>query len=112
MDAFISSQGINYTVQRIYEDQHFKFGDGQTYNSNMNHEMEVEIGQLKTTIKTSVVDVNIPLLLWMDYLKNWGVVIDTGKKGVACKKEQIIISDWCQQVQSLETINSKWENTS
>ena len=33
----------------------------------------------KTTIETSVVDVNIPLILGMDYLKRWGIVIDTGK---------------------------------
>ena len=79
MDAFIASKGENEMVRRKYEDQNFKFGDGKVYKSNLSHEISVDIGGFKTTIETSVVDVNIPLLLGMDYLKRWGIVIDTGK---------------------------------
>ena len=88
MDAFISSKGKHEQVRRKYEDQNFKFGDGNIYNSNLSHEIEVEIGDLKTTIETSVVDVNIPLLLGMDYLKKWGVVIDTGKEQLHIRKSK------------------------
>ena len=88
MHAFIASKGKNEQVRRRYEDQNFKFGDGNIYNSNLSHEIEVEIGELKTTIETSVVDVNIPLLLGMDYLKKWGVVIDTGRQELYIRKSK------------------------
>ena len=54
----------------------------------MNHKINVEIGGYKTTINTSVVDVNTPLLLGMDYLKKWGVVIDTGKDELYIRKSK------------------------
>ena len=44
----------------------------------MSHSREVRIGELKTTLETSLVDANISLLLGMDYLKKWVVIIDTG----------------------------------
>ena len=86
MDAFIASKGKFETVKREYENQPFKFGDGKVFHSNMSHEIEVEIGDFKTTLKTSVVDVNIPLLLGMDYLKKWGIVIDTGRQELYIRK--------------------------
>ena len=88
MDAFISSKGKDELIRRSFENQSFKFGDGNIYNSNMNHKINVEIGGYKTTINTSVVDVNIPLLLGMDYLKKWGVVIDTGKDELYIRKSK------------------------
>ena len=86
MDAFLASKGKNTVIKRRYENQSFKFGDGKVYTSNMSHEIEVEIGELKTTLETSVVNVNIPLLLGMDYLKKWGVVIDTGNEEIFIRK--------------------------
>ena len=86
MDAFIASKGKYEHIKRSYENQSFKFGDGKIYNSNMNHEINVEIGGYKTTLNTSVVDTNIPLLLGMDYLKKWGVIIDTGKEELYLRK--------------------------
>ena len=80
IDAFIESRGAGEVIKRKFEDQNFKFGDGKVYNSGLSHNLEVEIGSFKTTIETSVVDVNIPLLLGMDYMKKWGVIIDTGKQ--------------------------------
>ena len=88
IDAFIASKGNNFYVRRTHEDQNFRFGDGHIYNSNMSHAIDVEIGKLKTTIETSVVDVNIPLLLGMDYLKKLGVVIDTGKEQLHIRKSR------------------------
>ena len=88
MDAFIASKGKHIHVERKYEDQKFKFGDGNVYNSSMSHAINVEIGDLKTTIQTSVVEANIPLLLGMDYLKKWGVVIDTGKEMIHIRKSK------------------------
>ena len=88
MDAFIASKGKNCYVRRTCEDQNSKFGDGHVYKSNMSHAIDVEIGGYKTVIETSVVDVNIPLLLGMDYLKRWGVVIDTGKEQLHIRKSR------------------------
>ena len=68
MDAFLASKGKNTFIKRTVEKQSFKFGDGNVYTSDMSHEIEVEIGGLKTTLETSVVNVNIPLLLGMNYL--------------------------------------------
>ena len=48
--------------------------------------MDVEIGELKTTLETSVVDAYIPRLLGMDFLKKWGVIIDTGKEKIHIRK--------------------------
>ena len=86
MDAFIASKGNDFKVERRYEDENFKFGDGKVYNSSMSHSINVEVGELKTTLETSVVDANIPLLLGMDYLKKWGVIIDTGKEKIHIRK--------------------------
>ena len=88
MDAFIASKGKNFQVKRKYEDQSFKFGDGNIYSSSLSHSIDVEIGDYKTTIETSVIDANIPLLLGMDYLKKWGVVIDTGKDKIQIRKSK------------------------
>ena len=37
MDAFIASKGKNFQVKRKYEDQSFKFGDGNIYSSSLSH---------------------------------------------------------------------------
>ena len=79
MDAFIVFEGNDFKVERRYEDENFKFGDAKVYNSSMRYSIKVEIEELKTTLETSVVDANIPLLLGTDYLKKWGVIMDTGK---------------------------------
>ena len=79
MEAFIAFKGNDFKVERRYDDENFKFEGGKVYNSSMSHSMEVRIEELKTTLETSVVDANIPLLLGMDYLKKWVVIIDTGK---------------------------------
>ena len=79
MEAFIAFKGNDFKVERRYDDENFKFEGGKVYNSSLSHSMEVRIEELKTTLETSVVDANIPLLLGMDYLKKWVVIIDTGK---------------------------------
>ena len=88
MDTFIASKDKNFIVKRKYENQSFKFGDGSIYNSSLSHAIDIEIGDCKTTLETSVVDVNIPLLLGMDYLKKWGVVIGTGKDKIHIRESK------------------------
>ena len=80
MEAFIAFKGNDFKVERRYDDENFKFEGGKVYNSSMSHSMEVRIEELKTTLETSVVDANIPLLLGMGYLEKWVVFIDTGQE--------------------------------
>ena len=107
IDSFIVSKGKYETVKREYENQHFKFGDGKVFHSNMSHEIKIEIVGFKTTSKTSVVDVNIPLLLGMDYLKKWGIVINTGKDELYIRKSN---ESFKSDTKSLEIANTKWQN--
>ena len=86
MDSFLASKGENVFVRRKYENENFKFGNGQVYTSNKSHEIELEIGEKKTKIWTSVIEADIPLLLGLDYLKLWGVVIDIEKENIFIKE--------------------------
>ena len=85
MDAFIESKG-DIQVKLEKENQKFRFGPSQTYTSNKNYEIEVNIGDLKELIKVSVVDADIPLLLGLDYQTKWGMVMDIGEKNIFIKK--------------------------
>ena len=83
MDAFIESKGIS--VARNREDEYFRFGPSKTYKSEENFEIEVEIGNFKDTMKVSVVDTNIPLLIGLDYQKRWGMVLDVSENTIHMK---------------------------
>ena len=111
MDAFTVVKGNDFKVGRKYEDENFKFEDGKVYNSSMSHSREVGIGELKTTLETSVVDANISLLLGMDYLKKWVVIIDTGKGEDTHREKQSIIQYRCKQVKLLEAPNTERKNS-
>ena len=76
MDSYVASKGPNVFIKRKEENEQFKFGPSEVYTSKIEHEIEVEIGKLKTTLKVSVVDADIPLLLGTDYQAIWGVVMD------------------------------------
>ena len=69
MDSYIATKDDNFIVKLRKENERFKFGPSKIYNSENSHEIEVEIGKLKTIIKVSVVSADIPLLLGLDYQK-------------------------------------------
>ena len=86
IDAFIESKQDMVTRNR--EDEYFRFGPSMTYKSSENYEIDVEIGKLKDTIKVSVVEANIPLLIGLDCQKRWGMVIDVDKDTIYFKKSK------------------------
>ena len=53
------------------------------------HRIKVIIGKLRTTIDVAIVDANIPLLIRLDYQKEWGVVMDVqlGTLKIKCTRE-------------------------
>ena len=82
LDAFIESKGDNIQVKRRKEREYFRFGPSKVFISSENYEIEVSIGTLKDTIKVSVVETNVPLLIGLDYQKKWGMIIDVGKNEI------------------------------
>ena len=82
LDAFIESKGDNIQVKRRKEREYFRFGPSKVFTSSENYEIEVSIGTLKDTIKVSVVETNVPLLIGLDYQKKWGMIIDVGKNEI------------------------------
>ena len=86
MDSFAETKGEGTMIKRKYEDENFKFGPSKVYNSNQSHEIEVEVGNLKTRINVSVVNADIPLLLGLDYQEEWGIVMDIEKRELHIKE--------------------------
>ena len=84
IDAFIESKGT--LINRSRELEYFKFGPSEVFKSEENYEIEVTIGELKDTMKISVVDTDIPLLIGLDYQKKWGMVIDVGKNQISLRQ--------------------------
>ena len=72
-------------VPRYLENETFKFGNGPLYSSKVGHIIPVMIGKLKTELRVSVVEANVPLLLGLDFQKEYGIVIDTGKQTIYIK---------------------------
>ena len=68
------------------ENQKFRFGPSQIFTSKENYEIEVNIGGFKDTIKVSVVDADVPLLLGLDYQTKWDMVIDVGRSVIHIRK--------------------------
>ena len=114
MDSFITSKGKDVFIRRKYEKENFKFGNGQVYTSTESHEIDVEIGRMKTKIWTSVIDANIPLLLGLDYLKKWGVVIDIENESLFIRKcdqsfkiNSRLSNHWKLQIQSGKVLHKR-----
>ena len=105
MDAFIASKG-DVKVSLEKEDEKFRFGPSQVYKSKENYTIEVNIGDLKESIKVSVVDADIPLLLGLDYQTKWGMMIDIGKKEIFIRRSRQLFqmdacsSHWTLPIQS------------
>lgn len=85
MDSYIATKDDNFIVKLKKENERFKFGPSKIYTSENSHEIEVEIGKLKTTIKVSVVNADIPLLLGLDYQRLWGIVMDIANRTLYIK---------------------------
>ena len=85
MDAFIESKG-NVKIRLEKERERFRFGPSQVFTSTQNYEIEVHVGDLTETIKVSVVDADVPLLLGLDYQSKWGMVIDVGRNIIRIRK--------------------------
>ena len=87
MDSYVESLGNKeYVIKRRREEDFFKFGPSDVYKSDMSHEISVEIGSMITTIKVSVVQADVPLLLGTDYQEKWGIIMDIAKKELHIKK--------------------------
>ena len=86
MDAFVESKGDNFVIKRVKEDEQFRFGPSDVYQSEHNYAIEVRIGNMSEIIKVSVVEANIPLLLGLDYQEQWGMIIDIGKRNIHIRK--------------------------
>ena len=65
-DAFIESKG-DVKIRLEKENEWFQFGPLQVFTSKQNYEIEVHVGDLNDTIKVSVVDADVQLLLGLDY---------------------------------------------
>ena len=85
LDAYIESKD-DILIKRKKENEYFKFGPSKVFKSCENFEIEVNIGKLKETIRVSVVDADIPLLLGLDYQEEWGMIIDIGRKELTIRK--------------------------
>ena len=72
-------------IKRYKENETFRFGNGPAYISSMGYIIPVTIGKLKTELKISVVEANVPLLLGLDFQQEFGVVIDTGRQTLFIK---------------------------
>ena len=66
MEAFAeSSQGLD--IRRVKEDETYRFGNGPLYRSKEYYVINVDIGELETELKVSVVEADVPLLLGLDF---------------------------------------------
>ena len=84
MEAFAeSSQGLD--IRRVKEDETYRFGNGPLYRSKEYYVINVDIGELETELKVSVVEADVPLLLGLDFQRKHGVVLDTGKQTLHIK---------------------------
>ena len=86
MDSFSETQDKNVIIRRHKENENFKFGPSKVYNSKENYEINVNIGKMETTMRVSVVEADIPLLLGLDYQEKWGIVMDIEKRELFIKK--------------------------
>ena len=87
MDAFIESKG-DVKIRLEKENERFRFGPSQVFTSKQNYEIEVHVGDLIDTIKVSVVDADVPLLLGLDYQTKWDMVIDVGRNNIHIRKSK------------------------
>ena len=112
MDAYIESKD-DFVVKRRKENEFFKFGPSKVFNSKENYEIEVNIGKLKDTLKVSVVDADIPLLLGLDYQAKWGVIIDIGNQELTIRKSNETFkisseaSHWTLPIQGNKKLHDK-----
>ena len=84
LEAFTEdSPGLE--VKRYRENETFRFGNGPVYKSSMGYIIPVSIGKLRTELKVSVVEANVPLFLGLDFQQEFGVVIDTGRQTLYIK---------------------------
>ena len=67
MYQYIVTKVNDLVVKLKKKNLHFKFVLSKIYTLNNSHEIKVEIGRLKTRIKVSVINVEIPLILRLDY---------------------------------------------
>ena len=72
-------------IKRYKENETFRFGNGPAYISTLVYIIPVTIGKFKTELKISVVTANVPVLLGLDFQKEFGVVIDTGRQTLFIK---------------------------
>ena len=84
MDAFSEDAG-GLEIQRYTENEAFRFGNGPLYKSKEAHVIPVQIGNLKTRLRVSVVEANVPLLLGLDFQKEQGIVLDIGERSLYIK---------------------------
>ena len=79
-DAIVESRGDDgKLISRRKENKKFQFGPSEVYTSNMNYDIEVEIGKLKDKVRLSVVEADIPFLLGVDYQSKWDMVFNMAK---------------------------------
>ena len=115
MDSFAETKGEGTVIKRKHEDENFKFGPSKVYNSKESHEIEVQVGKLKTKINVSVVQADIPLLLGLDYQEEWGIVMDIKKKELHIKESNETFniknskSHWKLPIQNKKTITKEAE---
>ena len=104
-------------MERTYENRKFKFGSGETYLSKLSHKIKIKPGNSKFYINVSVVDADIPLLLGVDYQKQWGMVFDIGEKEVYLRETNEYIAlkqsksnHWKLPIQGSRTWSKEAEN--
>ena len=68
------------------ENRSFRFGNSVRYPSEYEVDLPFKIGSIETVLRTSVINANIPLLIWLPDMEKLKFVIDTDKLLLTVKR--------------------------